>query len=182
VFHYVSVYYPCDNREGKISVWSQHKTYLQNHNGDREPRRAFFEDLKKEIQAWKEEGDQILVCGDLNHNVSSQTIISIFKELEMTNLIDKRHESEKTPSAYYRGRNGSVVDGIWGTPGLKTSFGGYLCPGEFPGDHSLLWVDISYQAALSHDPPIPHNPDARRIRLSDKPRVKRYMGAYKRLI
>jgi hypothetical protein len=182
VFRYVSVYCPCDNRGSKIAVWSQHKTYLQNQNDDRDPRTAFLKDLKKEIQAWKEEGDQILVYGDLNHDVSSQTIVSIFKELEMTNLIYKRHEGEEAPSTYYRGRNGSVVDGIWGTPGLKASFGGYLCPGEFPGDHSLLWVDISYQAALGHDPPIPHNPDARHLRLSDKPCVKRYLGAYKQLI
>ncbi|MGL5936571.1 MAG: endonuclease/exonuclease/phosphatase family protein [Cetobacterium sp.] len=182
VFRYVSVYCPCDNREGKIAVWSQHKVYLQNHNDDREPRKAFLEDLKKEIQRWREEGDQILICGDLNHDVSSPTIVAFFEELEMSNLIYERHEGDEAPSTYYRGNTGSVVDGIWGTPGLAASYGGYLRPGEFPGDHSLLWVDISYQAALGHDPPIPQNPDARRLRLSDTPCVKRYLSAYKRLI
>jgi len=56
VFRYASVYCPCENRSGKIAVWTQQKTYLQNNNDDREPRKAFMQDLKEHIKKWIEGG------------------------------------------------------------------------------------------------------------------------------
>ncbi|MGL5935878.1 MAG: endonuclease/exonuclease/phosphatase family protein, partial [Cetobacterium sp.] len=178
ILRYVSVYCPCENRSGTISVWAQQKTYLQNKNDDRDPRKAFLEDLAKELEEWKNIGDQILLCGDLNHDISSRKIQSFFDQFHMTNLIYNKHGSAEAPSTYYLNEEGKSVDGIWGTPGLKASQCGYLRPTDFPGDHALLWVDISYQAALGHSPPQPKTPAARRLQLYDKRCVKRYLDSY----
>jgi exonuclease III len=70
-FRYASVYCPCENREGKIAVWTQHKPFLQSRNDDRDPRKAFLEDLQDQVKQWIKEGDQVLVCGDFNHGVFS---------------------------------------------------------------------------------------------------------------
>ena len=52
-----------------------------------------------------------------------------------------------------------MVDGIWATPGIRAKQGGYLEPGDFLGDHSLLWIDLSYDNALGHNPPDPVSPE-----------------------
>jgi hypothetical protein len=180
ILRYVSVYCPCENRSGKISVWAQQKTHLQNSNNDRDPCRAFLEDLAKELEKWNNGGDQILLCGDLNHDISSQKIQSFFDQFHMVNLIydSDKHDSAEAPSTYYLKEEGKTIDGIWGTPGLKASRCGYLQPTEFPGDHALLWVDITYQAALGHSPPRPKTPVARRLQLYDQKCVKRYLDSY----
>jgi hypothetical protein len=179
VLRYASVYCPCENKSGKIAVWSQQKTYLQNRNDDRDPRKAFMEDLKSHIQQWIDDGDQVMVCGDLNHDVFSKTVGSLFESLNMTNLIYDKHDPSDAPSTYFLNEEGKVVDGIWGTPGLKATRCGYLRPEEFPGNHSLLWIDISYQAALGHNPPRPQTFEARRLKLQDKRCVQRYLEAYR---
>jgi uncharacterized protein YecE (DUF72 family) len=66
-FRYASVYCPCENKEGMIAVWMQHKTFLQTKNDDWDPRKAFLEDLQEQIKQWIKEGDQVLVCSNFNH-------------------------------------------------------------------------------------------------------------------
>jgi hypothetical protein len=179
VLRYASVYCPCENKTGKIAVWSQQKTYLQNHNDDRDPRKAFMEDLKSHIRQSIKEGDQVIVCGDLNHNVFSKTVTTFFESLNMTNLIYDKHNPSEAPSTYFLNEEGKIVDGIWGTPGLKAARCGYLRPEEFPGNHSLLWMDISYQVALGYNPPRPQTFGARRLHLQDKKCVQRYLESHR---
>jgi exonuclease III len=182
ILRVVTIYCPCLNREGPLSVWTQHKTFLQMSNDDREPRKAFLEDLENNIQEWIQGGDQVLVCGDLNHNILSRKITTLFQSHNMSNLIFRKHGSLNAPSTYYKDAEGKSVDGMWGTPGLIATRGGYLRPEVFPGNHSLLWVDISYQSALGHNPPRPINPEARRLRLWDKRCVARYLDSYQKQI
>jgi exonuclease III len=179
VFQYASVYCPCENKSGKIAVWTQQKTYLQENNDDRDPRRAFMQDLAEEIKKWIDEGDQVLIGGDLNHDVLSKKVTTMFEDLGMTNLIYDRHDATTAPSTYFLDEEGKTVDGIWGTAGLIASRGGYLRPEEFPGNHSLLWLDISYQVALGHNPPRPQTFEARRLQLQNKQCVKRYLDSYR---
>jgi hypothetical protein len=179
VLRYASAYCPCENKTGKIAVWSQQKTYFQNKNDDRDPRKAFMEDLRAQIQQWIDEGDQVLIGGDLNHDVLSQTVTSFFDKLGMTNLIYDRHDSTLAPSTYFLDEEGRIVDGIWGTQGLVAARCGYLRPEEFPGNHSLLWLDVSYQSALGYNPPRPQTFAARRLQLHDKKCVRRYLESYR---
>ena len=66
-----------------------------------------------------------------------------------------------------------------GYAGDHVSQCGYLEPGEFPGDHSLLWADISYASALGHHPPNPQTFEARRLKLGDKRVEDRYLKNYR---
>jgi hypothetical protein len=67
---------------------------------------------------------------------------------------------------------------MWGTPGITIEQGGYLEPGDFPGNHSLLWVDISYKNALGHNPPKPSPPQARRLQLGNTKCKEKYQKNY----
>ena len=66
VLRVVSIYQPCQNKTGERSVYAQHKHYLQGQNDDTEPREAFRRDLQQELQEWIDEGDQIIIGGDVN--------------------------------------------------------------------------------------------------------------------
>ena len=178
----VSIYQPCKNTAGALSVWSQHKQYLQNHNDDRNPRTAFLQDLKLALTSWIAEGDHILVGGDVNENVMHHSITSLFEDFHMTNLIFDHHDPSTAPSTYFRSSEGKVMDGIWGTPGLHVAQCGYLEPGDVPGDHSLLWADISYSSALGHDPPWPSKATARRLKLGCSKTTNKYLDRYASLV
>jgi hypothetical protein len=179
VLRYVSIYCPCKNKEGALSVWTQHRTYLQTKKDDRDPCKAFLEDLAEHIGKWAEKGDQIVAGGDLNHEVQACQIKELFDRFHMLNIIFDQHDASNAPSIYYQNKSGRIVDGLWGTPGLTATRCGYLCPEEFPGNHSLLWADITYQAALGHNPPRPRAPTMRRLQLNIPSCVKRYLQSYK---
>ena len=59
---------------------------------------------------------------------------------------------------------------------------GFLEPGEVTGDHSMIWIDVTFESALGHNPPQPVTPAARRLRLDNKKLVNKYLDAYKKLI
>jgi hypothetical protein len=89
----------------------------------------------------------------------------MFQEFQMINMIFESHDPTNAPSTYYQSKEGRMVDGMWGTPGLQATQSGYLRPEEFAGNHSLLWIDVSYHSALGHNPPRPRTPEARRLQL-----------------
>ena len=179
ILRVVSVYRPCANSGGERTTWSQHKAYFNDKNDDRDPRVAFMEDLETELQEWIQEGDQVIVGGDLNEEIRGQGIKDFFSNLGMHNLIFQKHDEATAPTTFFRNRNGKVMDGMWGTANIAAVKCGYLEPCDFPGDHSAIWMDISYNCALGHNPPLPSNPDANRLQLHQPKTVKKYLQRYR---
>jgi len=138
-----------------------------------------MEDLATEIQEWTQAGDQVIVGGDLNEEIRGPAIKEFFAGLGMHNLIFQNHDETDAPTTFFRNQNGKVLDGIWGTANISAVKCGYLEPCDFPGDHSAVWMDISYNCALGHNPPLPANPDANRLQLHQPPTVKKYLKTYK---
>ena len=171
-----------ENTNGTVLVPAQHKRFLQDNNDDRNPREAFREDLATELAEWINSGDQILIGGDVNTEVTHSSIQDIFAEHHMTNAIYELHDATDAPPTYFRTRSNRVVDGIWKTPGIEIVAGGFLALGEFTGDHSLLWLDVTYRSALGHNPPMPVTPAARRLQLHNSKLVERYLCEYEKLI
>ena len=178
----VSVYQPSENTTGIISVQAQHKRYFQEKNDDRNPRAAFKEDLATELEQWIDEGDHIILGGDVNEDVLHQNITNLFQPHGMLNAIYDRHGATNVPPTYFRTNSDRVVDGIWITPGIEVKKAGFLEPGEVCGDHSMLWIDVTFNSALGHNPPQPVCPAARRLRLDNSKLVDKYLNAYEKLI
>lgn len=174
----VSIYRPCSSRKHGGSVYAQQKTALKNVKDYRDPIVAWQEDFEQELQEWIAAGDQVIVQGDINESVFHQNIESLFQRHSMRNLIFDIHDRQNAPTTYYRNTQNKIIDGIWATPGIKAEQGGYLEPGDFPGDHSMVWVDITYNSALGHNPPQPTDPEARRLKLEDSRTTKRYLDLY----
>ena len=182
VLRAVSIYMPSENTNGIISVPAQHKRYLQEHNDDREPRQAFRDDLAQELDKWLAEGDQIIIGGDINTDVRHSTIKTLFEDRNLRNAVHDIHPLSCAPPTYSRTQSSRIVDGIWCSPGLDVTYGGFLEPGHFTGDHSLIWIDITYSSALGHIPPIPQVPAARRLQLHNPKLVEKYLRKYESLI
>jgi exonuclease III len=61
----ISAYRPCKSY-GLETAYTQHLLYFQSVGEDREPRQAFMDDLKTAIQAWQNDGEEIILTGDFN--------------------------------------------------------------------------------------------------------------------
>jgi len=137
-----------------------------------------MEDLEAQIQEWIQEGNQVIVGGDLNEEIRGPAIKDFFSNLGMHNLIFQKHEEAEAPTAFFQNKSGKVLDGVWGTANISATKCGYLEPCDFPRDHSTVWMDISYNCALGHNPPLPANPDANRLQLHQPPTLKKYLKTY----
>ena len=132
------------------SVWQQQIAGLQQDNDDRNPRQAFLEDFEKQIQEWLEDGDQLIIGGDINESVFKGRVQKLFEKYFLRNIIFSEHEPIDVPKSYYRTADERVIDGLWCTPGIRVTRCGYLAPQDFFGNHSLFWADVTYNSALGH--------------------------------
>lgn len=101
---------------------------------------------------------------------------------EMRNLIFAQHSQIGAPATYRRNGSGGIVDGIWGTPMVDVTKSGFLESGDFPGDHTALWVDVIFESVLGHDPPVPDVFSARRLQLIDSKATQKYLRIYENLV
>ena len=69
-------YCPCYNaKSGSRISYQQQRRYLIGKEDDLTcPRRRFQEDLFKQLEIWKEEGNEIIVCMDANENIYDKCI------------------------------------------------------------------------------------------------------------
>eukprot|EP00957_Ditylum_brightwellii_P122100 9312106-Ditylum_brightwellii.AAC.1 len=74
-------------------------------------RNALVDDLKRHIQKWKEEGDQIIVMGDINEYINSSSVMAFFKHLDMSELISERHGG-KGLATTRSNKSGQAIDRI----------------------------------------------------------------------
>eukprot|EP00957_Ditylum_brightwellii_P025074 1897309-Ditylum_brightwellii.AAC.1 len=75
-----------------------------------------MDDIKHHIQKWKEEGDQIIVMGDINEYIHCISIMTFFKHLHMRELISERHEG-KGPATTRSNESRLAIGRIWATLG-----------------------------------------------------------------
>ena len=126
-------------------------------------------------------GDHIVVGGDINQPVLHHDIQEMFKRNHLVNAFASRHDLATAPPTFMYGQE--VIDNLWVTTGINVMRCGYLAPGKLvPGDHSLLWMDVTYESTLHHLPILLHTVQVRRLRLYDSKTVKRYLDKYRLLI
>ena len=104
----------------------------------------FKEDLAEELQQWIDAGDHLIVGGDVNEDVLHPSIAGLFDPHGMVNAVYHRHGANNAPPTYFRTQTNPVVDGIWVTPGITIKKAGFLEPGEVTGDHSMIWIDVTF--------------------------------------
>ena len=175
----VTAYRPCTpSSAGPGTAHSQQERYLDLKGDNRTPRTALLEDLKKEMETWQQEGDQIVLLMDANENVSAGTIKMWAQELHLREVISTHH-GEKEPT-YNRGSK--PIDGIFTSASITPIRSGYLPFGAFPSDHRLLYMDILYDNAFGYKMPQMVKPPERRLKCNDPVTKKRWQSLYKEYI
>ena len=140
--------------------------------GKADPRKAFLEDLHRDLSQWIADGDVVLVMLDANESVLSGPLFDMFSSLLLVNLHCRdAHDRRHYPPLPTCSR-ADPIDAMFGTPGLSPVSRGYTAPGvELSTDHSILWVDISLESIFGSVVPV-HLPLSSPSRLTcQDPRV-----------
>ena len=130
----VTVYSPSGSGDGVSTVFSQQLSHLKM-----DPIPRFWKDLGESILKWQEAGEQLVIMGDWNESVQGKMMKQWMGIFGLEEAITGLHEGE-APATYQRGR--LPIDGIYVSPSILPSRGGYLPFGMIPGDHRGIWIDI----------------------------------------
>ena len=97
-----TVYRPC-KKGGSSSAYVQQLRWLAKENRDREPREALMEDLKLDIDKWREKGDSIIIMGDFNEDIRSQGLVDWRESMNLREVLLDGLGDDIAPSTYERG-------------------------------------------------------------------------------
>ena len=158
----MTCYCPVRSTAGPNTVYSQQLQIL-----GRDPIKAFWGDLEKEVHKCQQQGEQVILLGDWNTDARDKQFCRWKRNLGLIDPITKRH-GKRGPSTYNRGTR--VIDSILVSSMLRFRDCGYLSFGQLPGDHRGIWVDITLDTFIGYRaPPVPSY-QARRLKTED-PRV-----------
>ena len=173
----VSIYSPSKYSRGPLSVWQQHHT-IQSTSGDElEPTEALIRDLRTAIGKWKNEGDSIIIGGDINQNIVNSPLQKMLEEQGFDETI---HSKLDEPTETHIWNNKRVaIDSIWCSQGLHTSNSGYS--DYFRWDHRTAWCDIPGDFIFGNDRLPTSAFKGRRLLLERPMTTKKYSLEYTKL-
>ncbi len=168
---------------GPFTVYAQHRQQFNMMNDNRCPRIAFLQDLCKEIESFKELGDHIMLLVDGNSNMCRSDLQEQLTNCQLTEVFLQKHGLQG-PSTYRRNNQRIPIDGIWTSPNLTITAGGYFTYDEvfINTGHRFLWIDISYIQAFGHKMQQIIKPSARRLHCRDPRLVKNFNRLYESFI
>jgi Reverse transcriptase (RNA-dependent DNA polymerase) len=167
---------------GPLSVYAQHRHFLNQNHDTRCPRLAFLQDICAEIREFMEWGDQVILMLDGNTDMRYSDLSSAFESCQLKEAILDKH-GHNAPSTFRRNNTDTPIDGIWASPGIKIAKGGYFpYDSAFLGtDHRCLWLDISFTVAFGHNMPAIIKPVTRRLHCKDPRIVTNFTKRYETL-
>jgi hypothetical protein len=161
---------------GWFTVWSHQRRYLRTHGrGHLSPHAAFSEDLTKQLLAWKNAGDEIILFMDVNDNAYTGILPRRLTQpdLRMTEqfLVANGFEA---PESYFRGSR--PITGCYCTQGIDC-INIFVSPHRAgAGDHRYWIMDFDARSVLGSGYPHLVRPKGRRLKCT----VKRTRVAYLR--
>ena len=171
----ISAYRPCKNRETLGTTYRQQETYWTNNNEPRCPIKVFDEQLEALLDLWLTTGDHIILGLDANEDVRSGKIAAMTSKLGMHEAVLRMHRPSVPPETHNRNTHQIPIDGIFVTPGIQPTQGGYTSYGQcVASDHRSIWLDIPYTSILGHNLPDMHRRPTRRLQAKDPRLVDKY--------
>ena len=159
---FVSGYFPCKNT-GKGTVYNQHKAHFQavaakHKQVPREPHQAWLEDFERDISAWTDNNEKVIIQLDANSDVRHGTLAIMLRSLGFEEQITFRHGTiTPPPGTHISNTRGTPIDGIWTNFNhgeLRCGYTGFAT--GLPGDHRTAWIDIPLKELLGYNPPDLH--------------------------
>ena len=135
----ISAYRPVHS-QGLETVFAQHKHHHSKHL-THDPREDIPQQLHALITNWLTEGEEIILCMDVNDDIGQHCIKQFSNSLGLSNIIQSRHTNP--PATCDKNNQQQPIDTILISPGLTPVSSGYLPFGKgCPSDHRVLWFDI----------------------------------------
>ena len=133
--------------------------------------KAFWNDFWKEVDKWRENGEQLVISGDWNVDVRKSSFLKPFKD---RHLIPSNIQSHglNGPGTYQQGKK--PIDEIFISDTLQLQACGYMANGEAAGNHCPIWVEVSKVSTFGTKLQPPLSYQARRLKCIDPRIVNRY--------
>ena len=168
-----SAYRPCVNNRDNNSVYNQHSIYLLEQGELIDPVEAFLRDLTVAVKVAYDRGDQIILGADMNLDLKrSQILEPLMENFNLHEAILEMHGLDG-PRTYIRGQR--TIDCILASRTLQITGCGYLSPPQSPGDHLVLWIDLSCASALGETNTRSQAKEGRKLQLQDPRVVDKYL-------
>ena len=165
-----------DQSSGDDTCWIHQRNALLLSNCDTDPRKQVVTDLCKQITEDIRLKRNILVCGDINEDVTSSNGFNLaMMELGLQNLIIDQVGTSVNYRTHNRGQH--IIDGIWASPPLNASIvrcGVAPFSFIFPSDHRGIFLDLNLKSFLDMTTPNVPPPAYRRLKFTIPKRVKAY--------
>ena len=121
----------------------------------------------------------IIIGLDANDDVRDSPVQRMLTELGLKEAILDMHPTDP-PETNWRNSNRKPIDGIFCTPGIEPTQGGYCAyKTVIDSDHRTLWIDVPFTSVLGHNPPNLHKHSIRAVRADDPRSVERYTSLVK---
>ena len=170
IIRIISIYIP-HNSSGQETVAGQHRRYYDDHKICGNIIDLLWKELDQELSKWYDDGEQLIVSGDFNQEVTEDDIKTYFEKYNMYEVPTTKHEN--TPETHIRNNQGKTIDGIWVSAGINPSASGYLKYDDW--DHRPVWIEFDESQVFGRretkTPPI----RARRLKLDDKAATQIYL-------
>ena len=132
---------------------------------------VFWNDFWKQIDSWLENGEQLVVGGDWNRDVTKGKWLQPFIDRNLVPAMSTKH-GNNLPETH---NNGTVpIDEIFYSSTLHVKQAGYLEHGSSLSDHRPIWIDLDSQFFFGGKPSIKPTFAARRLKTQDPRIVARY--------
>jgi hypothetical protein len=162
-------YNPCkSNKAERVNSgtsYAQHRHYLIHTRKDITtcPRDLFRKELVQQLKAWRDKGDQIIVCMDANKNMCKGSIgkaLTDKNSLAMKEVV-REYTNKDLGATYFR--EGESIDGIWATSDVVISNACVMPAGYGIGDHRMFLIDIVTSSMVGVDTPRIQQAKARQL-------------------
>ena len=126
------------------SVGEQSLRHIQTHGLNTTPKYLTIEDLLRQLQIWKRQGDQIIFMADANEHILTGNLGAALTGSKWDlglEEVSHRAWGAKPPNTNIRGRD--PIDGVWASSTLEVVGFKILSFYSSVGDHQGMVFDIS---------------------------------------
>ena len=133
---------------------------------------VFWNDFWTQVDKWLDDGEQLVIGGDWNIEVTKEKFLEEFTKRNLIPVISSKFGNNLPPTH----NNGSYpIDEIFASSTLKVEAAGYLEHGSNLSDHRPLWVDFSRNTFLGLKATLNPTFATRRLKTNDPRVVDKYL-------
>ena len=147
-------YNPCGS--GKLNsgtTYQQQRRYFITKEKDLTcPRKRFHDDLIRQLEKWRLEGDRLIVCIDANEDIYRKSLgksLSKMDGLNMVEVVGDFTGKRIGPTLFWGSK---PIDGIWATTDIAVTHACVMPAGYGVGDHRLFVVDFQESSLIGEAP------------------------------